>query len=83
MVRRRRLASDCQPLADRGLGGEKVRMKGILFDPEPYVKSQDKIFYAETSGDHWREVFGVVETPEGASRLVILLGVSGRTTRTT
>ena len=43
-------------------------------------QTQDQLFYCEVSPDDWRELFGVVEAPEGIGRLLILLGVGGQGT---
>jgi len=44
------------------------------------AETQDRLLYCEASPDNWRELFGVVEVPEGAGRLLILLGVGGQST---
>ena len=44
------------------------------------AESEDQLLYCEPARDKWGELFGVVEVPEGAGRLLILLGVGGQTT---
>jgi hypothetical protein len=62
----------------RGAGDAWLRVRWRTADGQWTRESQDKIFYGAPTGDVWREVFGVVEAPEGAGRLVILLGVAGQ-----
>ncbi len=43
------------------------------------AETQDRLFYGGTSPDRWQQLFGVVEVPERAGRLIILLSVDGQT----
>ena len=39
------------------------------------AETQDKLIYGPPPSDRWQQLFGVVEVPEGAGRLLILLSV--------
>jgi hypothetical protein len=63
-----------------GNGSAWLRVRWQTADGRWTAESQDRLFYGEPSPDAWRELFGVVEVPEGAGRLLILLGVGGQAT---
>ncbi|HPO72256.1 MAG TPA: hypothetical protein PLJ31_05790, partial [Armatimonadota bacterium] len=41
----------------------------------------DKTLTTEGPANEWSEIFGVVEVPEGAGKLVVLLGMAGQSTQ--
>jgi hypothetical protein len=61
-----------------GAGNAWLRVRWQTADERWTAEAQDRLFYGEPSPDNWRELFGVVEVPEGAGRLLILLGVGGQ-----
>jgi hypothetical protein len=63
-----------------GNGSAWLRVRWQTAESRWTAEAQDKVFYCEPSPDKWEELFGVVEVPEGAGRLLILLGVGGQST---
>jgi hypothetical protein len=63
-----------------GNGSAWLRVRWQTAEGQWHAETQDKLFYCEPSPDKWQELFGVVEVPEGAGRLLILLGVGGQST---
>ena len=63
-----------------GTGNAWLRVRWQTADGRWAAETQDRLFYGQGSPDNWRELFGVVEVPEGAGRLLILLGVGGQST---
>ena len=63
-----------------GNGNAWLRVRWQTAEGRWTAETQDRLFYCEASPDNWRELFGVVEVPEGAGRLLILLGVGGQST---
>ncbi len=64
----------------RGSGNAWLRVRWQTADGRWTAETQDQLFYCEASPDNWRELFGVVDVPAGAGRLLILLGVGGQST---
>ena len=63
-----------------GTGNAWLRVRWQTAEGRWTAEAQDRLFYCEASPDNWRELFGVVEVPEGVGRLLILLGVGGQST---
>ncbi len=63
-----------------GNGNAWLRVRWQTAEGRWTAETQDQLFYCEASPDNWRELFGVVEVPEGVGRLLILLGVGGQST---
>jgi hypothetical protein len=63
-----------------GAGNVRLRVRWQTAEGRWTAEAQDRLFYCEASPDNWRELFGVVEVPEGVGRLSILLGVGGQST---
>jgi hypothetical protein len=61
-----------------GNGSAWLRVRWQTADGRWTAEAQDRLFYGEPSRDAWQQLFGVVEVPEGAGRLLILLGVGGQ-----
>ncbi len=66
-----------------GNGDAKIRVRWQTPDGRWTAEPQDRLIFAEGPGGAgeggWSKLFGVVEVPEIAGRLVILLGVAGQT----
>jgi len=62
-----------------GKGEASVRVRWQTSDSKWTAESRDVLLFADGPRDQWREMFGVVEAPEGVGQLVILLGVRGQT----
>jgi hypothetical protein len=63
-----------------GNGNAWLRVRWQTAEGHWAAETQDRLVYCEPSPDNWRELFGVVEVPEGVGRLLILLGVGGQRT---
>jgi hypothetical protein len=63
-----------------GSGSAWLRARWQTTEGRWTAEGQDRLFYGQASQDSWRELFGAVEVPEGAGRLVVLLSVSGQDT---
>ncbi len=63
-----------------GNGSAWLRVRWQTMEGRWTAESEDQLLYCEPARDKWGELFGVVEVPEGAGRLLILLGVGGQTT---
>ena len=63
----------------QGKGDARIRVRWQTPEGQWTAVQQDKIIACDGPRDQWRELFGVVEVPEGVGRLVILLGVHGQT----
>jgi hypothetical protein len=63
-----------------GKGEASIRVRWQTSDSKWTAESLDVLVFADGPRDQWREMFGVVEVPEGAGQLVILLGVRGQAT---
>jgi len=61
-----------------GAGRAWVRIRWKDAEGKWTAEARDRLIYAAGSAGIWREVFGVVEVPESAGVLVILLGVAGQ-----
>jgi hypothetical protein len=61
-----------------GNGNVWLRVRWQTTESRWTAETQDQLFYCEALPDNWRELFGVVEVPEGVGRLLILLGVGGQ-----
>lgn len=66
-----------------GSGDAKIRVRWQTPEERWTAEPQDRLIFAEplagAAADGWSTLFGVVEVPEGAGHLVILLGVAGQT----
>lgn len=63
----------------RGRGDALIRVRWQTADETWTATACDKVILCDGPRDGWAEGFGVVEAPEGAGRLVILLLVRGQT----
>jgi hypothetical protein len=63
-----------------GSGTAWLRVRWQTAEGRWTAEGQDRLFYAEATQHSWQELFGVVEVPERAARLVVLLSVSGQDT---
>ena len=63
-----------------GNGNAWLRVRWQTTEGRWTAETQDQLFYCEASPGNWRELFGVVEVPEGVGRLLILLSVGGQGT---
>jgi hypothetical protein len=59
-------------------GSAQIRIRWQTAEGRWTAVSHDKLIFGDGRRDEWRELFGVVEVPEGAGKLVILLGVGGQ-----
>ena len=64
----------------RGQGRAWLRVRWQTTEGRWTAEAQDKLFESEVSPDTWQELFGVVEVPEDAGRLLILLGIGSQNT---
>ncbi|NLS93898.1 MAG: hypothetical protein GXX96_17185 [Planctomycetaceae bacterium] len=55
-----------------------IRVRWQTDESKWTAETKDRIFMPQASAGPWREILGVVEVPEGAGRLVVLLGVAGQ-----
>jgi len=62
----------------QGRGLAKIRVRWQTPDGAWTAVGQDKIILAEGPAGQWNEMFAVVEVPDGAGGLVILLGAAGQ-----
>jgi len=63
----------------QGKGNAWTRIRWQTPEGKWTAVAQDKLIYCEGPREEWRGMFGVVEVPEGAGRLIILLGAAGQT----
>jgi hypothetical protein len=63
-----------------GNGNAWLRIRWQTTEGSWIAETLDQLFYCEASPANWRELFGVVEVPEGVGRLVLLLSVGGQGT---
>jgi len=63
-----------------GSGNACVRIRWQTAGGQWTSEVQDQLFYAAIAPDSWQPLFGVVDVPEEAGRLLILLGVDGQNT---
>ena len=63
-----------------GAGDAWLRVRWQTSESAWTAESQDKIVYTDSRSGELQELFGVVEVPETAGRLVVLLGVGGQKT---
>jgi hypothetical protein len=61
-----------------GAGNAWLRVRWQTADGQWTAEIQDRLFYGGTSPDRWHPLFGVVEVPQHAGRLLILLSVEGQ-----
>lgn len=59
----------------QGQGEAWVRIRWQTAEGRWTAEQQDRLFHADGPRDAWREAFGVVEVPDSAGQLVVLLGV--------
>jgi len=73
------VAAVCRTSGD---GDAKIRVRWQTPDGRWTAEPQDRLIFAQglrgAAPDGWSKLFGVVEVPESAGRLVILLGVAGQ-----
>jgi len=62
----------------QGRGDAWMRLRWQRPEGGWFAETQDRIVYADGPAETWAELLGVVQVPEGAGRLVILLGVRGQ-----
>lgn len=62
----------------RGAGGAWIRVRWQTDKDAWTAVGHDKLITCGGAANEWRELFGVVEVPAGAARLVVLLGVGGQ-----
>lgn len=62
----------------RGKGTAWTRVRWQTAEDEWTATGHDRVLHCSEPPGGWREMFGVVEVPEGAGKLVILLGVHGQ-----
>jgi len=62
----------------QGKGDGSIRVRWQTADGDWTAEILDKMIYGGSSPGEWHERFGVAEVPEGAGRLVLLLGVRGQ-----
>ena len=62
-----------------GNGNALLRVRWQAADGHWIAETRDQLLYGKTTPDCWQQLFGVVEVPDGAGRLLILLGVEGQT----
>ena len=62
----------------QGRGDAWIRIRWQTAESKWTAQPQDRIVYADGPRDKWVELFGVVEVPEPAGKLVILLGAAGQ-----
>ena len=60
-----------------GNGNAWLRVRWQTAAGQWTAETQDQLFYGGTSHDRWQQLFGVVQVPEGAGRLLILLSTEG------
>ncbi len=63
-----------------GNGNAWLRVRWQTAEGQWTAETQDQLFYGQTSPDRWQQLFGVVEVPERAGRLLILLSTEGQNT---
>jgi len=64
----------------QGKGEASIRIRWQTGEGKWSAEALDVLIFAEEPRDAWREMFGVVEVPEGVGQLVILLGARDQTT---
>jgi hypothetical protein len=62
----------------QGEGDAWIRIRWKTAEDRWTAETHDKLILCEGPRDQWSEMLGVAEVPEGAGKLVILLGASGR-----
>ena len=63
----------------QGKGDGKIRVRWQTAENKWTLETLDKFILCTAPRGEWGEMLGVVEVPEGAGKLVILLGVTGQT----
>jgi hypothetical protein len=63
----------------RGKGEASIRVRWQTAEEKWIAEARDVSIFCAGPREEWSEMFGVVEVPEGADKLVILLGVAGQT----
>lgn len=64
----------------QGQGDAWLRFRWQTPEGKWTAEALDVVIHCEAPRDAWGEMLGVVEVPQGAGRLLVLLGVSGQTT---
>lgn len=64
----------------QGQGNAWLRVRWKTADDHWTAEDQDVLILCDGPPEEWTEMLGVAKVPEGAARLVILLGVSGQRT---
>ncbi len=62
----------------QGFGDASIRIRWQTADTKWHAETLDRTFDAPATGDDWAEIAGVATVPEGAGRLVVLLGARGQ-----
>ena len=63
----------------QGKGDASIRVRWQTATGSWIAESLDQMIFCDGPADRWSELFGAVEVPEGAGRLVVLLGARGQT----
>jgi hypothetical protein len=63
----------------QGKGDARIRVRWQTEDGKWTAEALDRIFGSDGPRDQWSEIIGVVQVPEDAGKLAILLGVAGQT----
>ena len=62
----------------QGRGDAKIRVRWQTAEGKWTLETMDRIILTPAAHNEWGELLGVVEVPEGAGKLVLLLGVTGQ-----
>ena len=65
----------------QGKGNTWIRVRWQTAQGRWTLEELDKTLTTEGPANEWSEIFGVVEVPEGAGKLVVLLGMAGQSTQ--
>ena len=64
----------------QGSGSARIRIRWQTAEDKWTASTQDKMICADGAPEAWSELFGVVEVPKGAAKLIILLLAGGQPT---
>lgn len=62
----------------QGQGEASIRIRWQTAEGKWTAESQDALVYADGPREDWQNMLGVVEVPQGAGKIVLLLLVSGQ-----
>lgn len=62
----------------QGQGTAWIRVRWQTPEGKWHADQLDRLIYSSGQGDGWRELFDVAQVPEGAGKMVILLGMAGQ-----